>query len=438
MDGILDRTVGSLVPFKNPSVAANFLNISPVRLGALLTTLVRVEPFTRMLPTNMTSLYPAQPRERDRWILSRRSRRNPVDRRRPHALLVEEERAESSEIVWVATIFLTNRECPWHCLMCDLWKNTLTETVQVGAIPAQIDQALAQLVEADVNAKHLPGKSSRAFGSAAIRQIKLYNSGSFFDPRAIPPEDYIAIAGRVCPFERVIVECHPALVGESVLEFRDLLNAIASSKARPRVRQPTPGPSQAGNSTGTLAISHTASTESSQSVNHATQLEVAIGLETAHPEVLEKLNKRMTLDQFRRAAEFLRENNVALRVFVLVKPPFLDEAGALHWAKRSMDFAFDCGATAVSLIPTRLGNGALEVLAGRGEFSPPKLATLEAALDYGISLKRARVFADLWDLEQFSDCSECFERRRARLHEMNLRQITQPGVACESCRAHTR
>ncbi len=58
--------------------------------------------------------------------------------------------------------------------MCDLWRNTLTETVPRGAIPQQIDYALAQL--------------------PAARQIKLYNSGSFFDKQAIPPEDYEAIA----------------------------------------------------------------------------------------------------------------------------------------------------------------------------------------------------------------------------------------------------
>jgi len=219
------------------------------------------------------------------------------------------------------------------------------------------------------------------------------------------------------------------------------------------MNRPTPGPSQEGNSVEALAgrllssngdaggfaglISHPSTMESSLVVGHATKLEVAMGLETAHPQVLEKLNKRMTLDQFRRAAEFLRANDIALRVFVLVKPPFLDEAEALDWAKRSIDFALDCGATVVSLIPTRFGNGALEVLAERGEFFPPKLATLEAALDYGIGLKRARVFADLWDVEKFSDCKECFERRRARLGEMNLRQITRPQVACECCRERT-
>jgi hypothetical protein len=276
--------------------------------------------------------------------------------------------AESGEVVEVATIFLTNRECPWRCVMCDLWKNTLTETVPVGAIPAQLDFALSR--------------------SGPARQIKLYNSGSFFDPRAIPPEDHASIAERLRLFDRVIVECHPALVGESALRFRDLL---------------------------------------------AGKLEVAMGLETAHPEVLEKLNKRMTLDQFKRAADFLRQQSIALRVFILVRPPFLEEAEALHWAQQSLNFAFDCGATVASLIPTRFGNGALEVLARQGQFSPPKLAMLETAAAYGINLRRGRVFADLWDLQKFADCPNCLAARAARLKRMNLSQTVESSLSCAKC-----
>ena len=35
------------------------------------------------------------------------------------------------------------------------------------------------------------------------------------------------------------------------------------------------------------------------------RLEIAMGLETVHPEVLRRLNKRMTLDDFERATTFL-------------------------------------------------------------------------------------------------------------------------------------
>src|SRR5277367_4890983 len=136
-------------------------------------------------------LYPDTRAERDVWILSRRPERNALDPYQPYAFFVEEEYSAEGEVVPVATVFLTNRECPWRCVMCDLWRNTLTESVPIGAIPDQIDYALARLSNA--------------------RQIKLYNSGSFFDRRAIPPEDFPAIADRVKSFERLIVESHPAL-----------------------------------------------------------------------------------------------------------------------------------------------------------------------------------------------------------------------------------
>ena len=55
-------------------------------------------------------------------------------------------------------------------------------------------------------------------------QIKLYNSGSFFDPAAIPPADYPAIARTIVFAKRVVVESHPRLVGEKALRFRDLLS----------------------------------------------------------------------------------------------------------------------------------------------------------------------------------------------------------------------
>jgi radical SAM enzyme (TIGR01210 family) len=285
---------------------------------------------------------------------------------------VEEECAANGETVSVATIFLTNRECPWRCVMCDLWQNTLTETLASGAIPKQIDHALAQLPPA--------------------RQVKLYNSGSFFDNRAIPIADYPAIAARVGSFERVVVECHPNLVSDRCLEFRDLVHC---------------------------------------------QLEVAMGLETVHPQVLDRLNKQMSLEQFATAAAFLQSNSIDLRVFILVQPPFLKSEESLHWAQRSLDFAFDCGATAATLIPTRGGNGAMEVLSASGEFSPPSLATVEAAADYGLGLSRGRVFVDLWNLHSATHPCPCYSARIARLHRMNLHQQLVEAVECHRCGARS-
>jgi radical SAM enzyme (TIGR01210 family) len=305
--------------------------------------------------------------ELDTWILSQRPARAKLDAYLPYEYFVEEECSSLGTIEAVATIFLTNRECPFRCLMCDLWRNTLTETVPVGAIPAQIDHALSNLPPA--------------------RVLKLYNSGSFFDPHAIPPRDYEPIAQRIRGFDRVIVENHPGLVGEACLRFRDLL----------------PG-----------------------------RLEIAMGLETAHPEVLAKLNKRMTLDQFSKAANFLRGHDIDVRVFILVQPPYMRPEDALDWARRSLDFAMECGATAATLIPTRAGNGALERLMERGEFVPPASHTLESAMEYGLGRKAGRVFADLWGLRE--SCSHCHSERVGRLQQMNLRQVVLERISCVWCR----
>jgi archaeosine synthase beta-subunit len=278
-----------------------------------------------------------------------------LDPARPWQFFAEEERSSEGEIVPVNTLFLTNRECPWRCVMCDLWKNTLTESVPVGAIPMQIEYALSRL----------PG--------AAV--IKLYNSGSFFDPRAIPVADYPAIARRLTHYDRVIVESHPALIGENCLRFRDLI---------------------------------------------AGRLEVAMGLETVHPQILPKLNKGMTLEQFSSTASALRRNATDLRAFILVKPPFLGEREALYWAERSLDFAFSCGAAVASLIPTR-------------GFEPPRIETLEASQEYGLRLQGGRVFADLWDLEKFAVCANCYTARHNRLREMNLHQTIPYPVNCGVC-----
>jgi archaeosine synthase beta-subunit len=348
-----------------------------------------------MIPEPATA-YPDNPPDRDRWILGHRGERQSIDPRLPYAVSLEEERAESGEVVSVTTIFLASRECPWRCLMCDLWKNTLQEATPAGAIPAQMDHALARLYPS-----HPPGRSP---GLARLgRHLKLYNSGSFFDPRSVPREDLPAIAQRAGDFDRVIVESHPALIGAETVRFRDLLEIHAVKQQRGLSRFP--------------------------------RLEVAMGLETAHPQVLEKLNKRMTLEQFAQASEFLRANGIAVRAFILVRPPFLSEAEALTWAERSLDFAFAAGAGVAVLIPTRAGNGALEALARQGKFSPPSLATLEAALDYGLGLRRGRVFADLWDLDKLAGCAACFPARAARLRSINLHQQTLRGVGCSRCGA---
>jgi radical SAM enzyme (TIGR01210 family) len=322
--------------------------------------------------------YPEAPAARTRWIEAMRTNappKNALNPREPYAFLEETEIGPSGESIPTATVFLTNRECPYRCLMCDLWTNTLDSTVPRGAIAAQIRHAL----------ERLPSFRTDSPWPRTTAQIKLYNAGSFFDPGAIPPEDYREIASEIAGFGRTIVECHPAFVGKRTLQFQKMLGG---------------------------------------------KLEVAIGLETVHAETLDRLNKRFTLDDFSRAARFLRENSIDLRVFLLLRPPFMSELEGLHWAKRSLEAAFDVDASVCCVIPTRGGNGAMERLAGQGLFAPPRLSSLEEAVEYGIRLKRGRVLADLWDVERLHTCS-CSPARAQRLDTVNRTQTVPPPIVCE-------
>jgi uncharacterized Fe-S cluster-containing MiaB family protein len=385
------------------------------------------------------------------WAIRRaRGARSVVDPTRPAAFFCEPEASAQGKVEQVATLFLVNRECPFTCIYCDLWKQTTVTAVSVGEILGQIDLALAAL--------------------PAARHIKLYNAGNFFDQQAIPVEAWPGIAERVCGFETVIVENHPQLLGEGCLRFRDLLHEawargpVAQSPRAAKFRssgpsekwsqhqrsrhEPVQQESDAGSAgrdgmpiarypqrnsalersqasieaasqstSGTQAVhlpfappdrewlEHKVGIVSPEGLAWPAQppaLEVAMGLETIHPEVWPRLNKQMTPEDFRRGVEFLRKEEIEARAFVLLQPPYLPAGEAVEWALRSVEFAFDAGVRVVAVIPTRGGNGWLEQLAARGEFFPPTLAQLVEVLRRGLALRRGRVFVDLWDAERLS------------------------------------
>ena len=323
--------------------------------------------------------YPESSKERDRWVASLRTERQRLDARRPVAWFFEDEPRDEGGLATILTVMLANRECPWRCVFCDLWRQTLAKTVQPGDVTAQLDLALAD-------------------PSGRLRkpsQLKLYNAGSYFDAGAIPPGEDADIAARARVFERLIVESHPLLIGERCWRMRDRLACRGAGAG--------------------------------------THLEVAMGLETVHEPVLARLNKRATVQDFDRAAAALKREGVSMRAFVMVQPPFEAPEQSVDWAVRSVWHALDAGARVVSLIPARGGNGALEVLEQEGHFCPPSLQSLEEAMDGALSHAKGIVLVDTWDLDRFRTCDGCHSLRCARLIRMNREQVILPRVFCERC-----
>jgi archaeosine synthase beta-subunit len=327
--------------------------------------------------------FPSGATARDRFVLERRAPRPQHNPWRYQNLIIEDERTANGEVARVATVFLTGRECPWRCVMCDLWRSTTVTDTPPGAIPAQVAAARRQVArERD-----------------PVYRFKLYNAGSFFDLRAVPATDYVDIAAELSGVTQVIVESHPALVGPRLDSF---LDALARN----------------GERNGAVP-----------------ELEVAMGLETVHVGALDKLHKQMSVELFRRAADALAARRVGLRVFLLINPPFVPADRQDEWLARSIDVGFSCGATAISLIPTRSGNGAIDTLAAQGSFQEPRLHDIERSIAIALARQQARgrIFVDLWDLKRFATCSHCFDARRARLHSINLAQSVLPAIECAYC-----
>ena len=224
-------------------------------------------------------------------------------------------------------ILTTNKECPFKCVMCDLWKNTLDERVEDGMVAKQVKDALSDLPFA----KHL----------------KLYNAGSFFDRQSIPKQDTFDIADIIEEYETLIVEAHPKLIGTPCFDFSQYLHP---------------------------------------------QLDVAMGLETVDPNVLPRLNKGMTLDDFERATVDMLEHDIFVRAFILLRTPWQTEEEGIYWAKESIDFAQAIGVECCTIIPLR-HNPRNE----SADFEPPRLESLEEVVEYGLSRNKGRVFGDSWD-----------------------------------------
>jgi archaeosine synthase beta-subunit len=268
------------------------------------------------------------------------------------------------------TVFLAGAECPFTCSFCDLWRWTLDGPTRPGALPAQLTRALGE---------HAPPLPDR---------LKLYNASNFFDRRAVPAEDVPRIAELAAPFRAVTVESHANTVGPLTLELAGLLSG---------------------------------------------RLEVAVGLETVHPFAASQLNKKLDLDRFDRAAAFLSEHDVDMRVFVLLGAPYVPVEESIEWTLRAVDYAAGHGASRIALIPVRGGNGELERLQSLGHFVPPTLAQLETALERSLALSSAVVSADLWDVERLPACEACRSERVARLGHMNRSGRTQPPISCSVC-----
>lgn len=313
----------------------------------------------------------------DRRIRALRPATPAVDPYRAHGSLLEEERRPDGRIERALTVFLAGAECPFTCSFCDLWRWTVTGPTPVGALPAQLAGVLRSHEDTRPRADRL----------------KLYNASNFFDRRAVPVADLRPIAQFAAPFAGVTVESHASTIGPAALEFARHLEG--------------------------------------------SRLEIAVGLETIHPLAAAHLNKRLDLAVFERGARWLTDHDMDLRVFVLLGAPYVPRDESIEWVLRTAEYAVQHGASIVSIIPVRGGNGEMERLQALGHFTPPTLLELEEALDRCLSLVAgaAVVTADVWDVERLAACGHCRLARVERIRRLNVTGCAESRISCPTCGA---
>ena len=310
----------------------------------------------------------------DRRIRALRPPKRQVDPFAAHGSLVEMERRPDGRMERALTVFLAGAECPFTCSFCDLWQWTIDGPTPPGALAAQLESIL------------------RSLAGPVPHRLKLYTASNFFDRRAVPREDYAGLARLAEPFTSVTVESHASTIGEATLEFARALGETRS-------------------------------------------LEVAIGLETIHPQAMAQLNKRLDLTRFDEATQRLADAGIDLRAFVLLGAPYVPDEESVEWTVRTVTHAVTRGASMVSIIPVRGGNGEMERLRELGAFTAPTLAQLEEALDRCVALGGTVVTADLWDVERLPACEACKSSRIERLARVNLSGRSEPRVRCDQCEA---
>jgi radical SAM enzyme (TIGR01210 family) len=233
------------------------------------------------------------------------------------------------------TIILRTKGCSWAlgeqggCSMCGYIGDSNIDPVKSEQIIHQFDYALSNSID-DISSS----KEDYVF--------KIFNSGSFFDEEEISEEVRKYIYDKVKSVSKIkefVVESRVEYIKESDLKA---------------IRQ-------------TLKEKH---------------VEIAIGLESVNNHVRNYyVNKGLLYEDFLGAVELCKKFDIGVRVYLLFKPPFLNEQAAIDDCIHSVNTLINLHVNTISINPVNIQkNSYLEYLWHQNRYRPPWFYSLFKAL----------------------------------------------------------
>jgi radical SAM enzyme (TIGR01210 family) len=224
------------------------------------------------------------------------------------------------------TIILKTKGCSWAlgdyggCSMCGYVQDSTIEKIDQLHIINQINYAFQEKIDEIQN-------------DMDDYVIKIFNSGSFFDDDEISEEIREYIFKKIAKITKI-----NEIVIESRVEF------ITSEKLK-RMK----------------------------AILNGKYVEVAIGLETVNDYIRNNyINKGLKFEDFLKTIQICKKQDVGLRIYLLFKPPFLNEQTAIEDCVNSIKRLAELEVNTISINPVNIQKGSLvEYLYYQKRYRPP-------------------------------------------------------------------
>jgi archaeosine synthase beta-subunit len=251
------------------------------------------------------------------------------------------------------TIILRTKGCRWAlsdkggCSMCGYVKDSYIKNLKSHHIINQFQKAWNAKIEEieKVNFNFI---------------IKIFNSGSFFDDEEINEDTREFIYQKISQVDKI-----KEVVVESRVEFLDEIKLKKMKEV--------------------LGSKH---------------IEIAIGLETSNNYIRNNyINKGLSYDDFLSAVELIRHLQLGIRIYLLLKPPFLNEKSAIDDCVASIKKMIELKVNTISINPVNIQKGTfVEYLWKKKLYRPPWFYSLIKCLNSAINsqqiLNSTRIVSD--------------------------------------------